>query len=173
MRPLPPGANENSLANLDQTINLPDFADMFTVKGEHKFTDRSSLSGLFIYNQTKEPAASPLSDDKSFLDQSANWLIRHPKVFVVNNTNVLSDTTVVSFRYGYSVFPDGRNCRGGSPGVAKRRRAIGSIAKNEHLFDPRVFVFHDRSGRASRPAMQAHPSNRRTPLHLRFSVSLW
>ncbi len=74
------------------------------------------MSGLFIYNQTKEPAASPVPDELSFLEQGANWLIRHPKVFVVNNTNVLSDTMVVSFRYGYTVFPDGRNCRGGSPG---------------------------------------------------------
>jgi hypothetical protein len=114
--PQPYSTNEDSLANVNTTINLPDFADMFTIKGEHKFTDRSSLSGLFIYNQTKEPAASPVPDELSFLEQGANWLIRHPKVFVVNNTNVLSDTMVVSFRYGYTVFPDGRNCRGGSPG---------------------------------------------------------
>jgi hypothetical protein len=114
--PQPFSTNEDSLANVNTTINLPDFADMFTIKGEHKFNDRSSLSGLFIYNQTKEPAASPVPDDLSFLEQGANWLIRHPKVFVVNNTNVLSDSTVVSFRYGYTVFPDGRNCRGGSPG---------------------------------------------------------
>jgi trimeric autotransporter adhesin len=125
--PLPPSANENSLANLDQTINLPDFADMFTFKGEHKFSDKSSLSGLFIYNQTKEPAASPVPDEKSFLEQGANWLIRHPKVFVLNNTNVLSDTTVVSFRYGYSVFPDGRNCRGGSPGVGCFTDGLASL----------------------------------------------
>ena len=89
---------------------------MFTVKMEHKFGAKTSLSGLFIYNHTQEPAASPLPDSVSFLDQSANWLIRHPKVFVVNNTNVLSDTTVLSLRYGFSIFPDGRNCRGGSPG---------------------------------------------------------
>src|SRR5439155_35955 len=38
-------------------------------------------------------------------------------VFVVNSTNVLSDSTVLSFRYGFSIFPDGRNCRGGSPGA--------------------------------------------------------
>ena len=86
------GSNENSLANVDTTVNLPDFADMVTFKGEHKFTTNSSLSGLFIYNRTKEPAASPVPDDRSFLEQGANWLIRHPKVFVLNNTNVLHFT---------------------------------------------------------------------------------
>jgi hypothetical protein len=100
---------------------------MLTFKGEHKFSDKSSLSGLFIYNQTKEPAASPVPDDISFLEQGANWLIRHPKVFVLNNTNVLSDTMVASFRYGYSVFPDGRNCRGGSPGAGCFTDGIASL----------------------------------------------
>jgi hypothetical protein len=114
--PTPLQSNENSLPNENLTINLPDIADMFTVKMEHKFGAKTSLSGLFIYNHTQEPAASPVPDSVSFLDQSANWLIRHPKVFVVNNTNVLSDTTVLSLRYGFSIFPDGRNCRGGSPG---------------------------------------------------------
>jgi len=47
----------------------------------------------------------------------------------------------------------------GSTGVAKRRCAIGSIAKNEHLCIHQVLVFHDRSDRASRPAAQADPSN--------------
>jgi len=47
----------------------------------------------------------------------------------------------------------------GSTGVAKRRFAIGSIAKNEHLSIHQVLVFHDRSDRASRPAAQAGPSN--------------
>ncbi len=129
--PLPQGSNENSLSNLDTTVNLPDFADMLTFKGEHKFNDSSSLSGLFIYNQTKEPAASPVPDDLSFLEQGANWLIRHPKVFVLNNTNVLSDTLVASFRYGYSVFPDGRNCRGGSPGVGCFSDGLSSLGFNQ------------------------------------------
>src|SRR4029079_12843763 len=128
--PLPQGSNENSLSNVDTTVNLPDFADMLTFKGEHKFNAKSSLSGLFIYNQTKEPAASPVPDEISFLEQGANWLIRHPKVFVLNNTNVLSDTTVVSFRYGYSVFPDGRNCRGGSPGTGCFTDGLAALGFN-------------------------------------------
>ena len=128
--PLPQGSNENSLPNVDTTVNLPDFADMLTFKGEHKFTGKSSLSGLFIYNRTKEPAASPVPDDRSFLEQGANWLIRHPKVFVLNNTNVLSDTLVASFRYGYTVFPDGRNCRGGSPGVGCFTDGLASLGFN-------------------------------------------
>src|SRR5262245_4045073 len=133
--PEPYTANEDSLANVNTTINLPDFADMFTIKGEHKFNDRSSLSGLFIYNQTKEPAASPVPDSLSFLEQGANWLIRHPKVFVINNTNILSDSTVVSFRYGYTVFPDGRNCRGGSPGKGCFADGLASLGFNQSFLN--------------------------------------
>ena len=129
--PQPPSANENSLANVNKTINLPDFADMVTFKGEHKFTDKSSLSGLFIYNQTKEHGGGAVSDDISFLEQAANWLIRHPKVFVLNNTNVLSDTTVASFRYGYTVFPDGRNCRGGTVGKGCFGDGLASLGFNQ------------------------------------------
>jgi hypothetical protein len=129
--PQPPSSNENSLANVNRTINLPDFADMFTVKGEHKFTAKSSLSGLFIYNRTKEHGGGAVSDDISFMEQAANWLIRHPKVFVLNNTNVLSDTLVASFRYGYTVFPDGRNCRGGSVGKGCFADGLASLGFNQ------------------------------------------
>ena len=44
-----------------------------------------------------------------------------------------------------------RSCAG-STGVAKRRGAIGSIGKNEHLVIVGVLVFPDRSDRARRPA---------------------
>jgi trimeric autotransporter adhesin len=129
--PQPLESREDSLANVNKTINLPDFADMFTIKGEHKFTKTSSLSGLFIYNQTKEHGGGAVSDDISFMEQAANWLIRHPKVFVLNNTNVLSDTTVATFRYGYTVFPDGRNCRGGAPGRGCFGDGLGSLGFNQ------------------------------------------
>jgi trimeric autotransporter adhesin len=176
--PLPPGANENSLSNVDTTINLPDFADMLTFKGEHKFTDRSSVSGLFIYNRTKEPAAAPVSDEISFIDQSANWLIRHPKVFVVNNTNVLSDTTVVSFRYGYTVFPDGRNCRGGSPGQGCFTDGIASLGFNptylnaidetaENLFPSVTFQNYSNAGQNLNTA----PIKWESPITLNGAVS--
>ena len=125
--PQPLTPNEDSLANVSKTINLPDFADMFTFKGEHKFSDSASLSGLIIYNQTKEPGGAVVPDEISYFENGANWLIRHPKVFVVNSTNILSDTLVTSFRYGYSVFPDGRNCRGGEPGKGCFTDGIASL----------------------------------------------
>jgi trimeric autotransporter adhesin len=131
--PAPLQSNTNSLPNEATTVNLPDIADMFTIKVEHKFTAKSSLSGLFIYNHTQEPAASPQPDSLSFLDNNANWLIRHPKVFVLNNTNVLSDTAVLSVRYGFTTFPDGRNCRGGSPGTGCFSDGLASLGFSQTL----------------------------------------
>src|SRR5207249_286218 len=39
-------------------------------------------------------------------------------------------TLVASFRYGYTVFPDGRNCRGGSPGVGCFTDGLASLGFN-------------------------------------------
>ena len=38
---------------------------------------------------------------------------------------------VASFRYGYSVFPDGRNCRGGSPGQGCFTDGLASLGFNQ------------------------------------------
>jgi hypothetical protein len=113
--PMPVQENENSLSNYDITQSIQDVGDMWTIKGEHKFTDNWSLSGLYVYNRTIEEGRGNFVEGLEFLDGS-DHLVRHPKVFVLNNTNVLNNTTVLSLRYGYTSFPDGRHCVGGEPG---------------------------------------------------------
>lgn len=113
--PTPAQPNENSLPNDNITQSIQDVGDMWTFKGEHKFTNNWSLSGLYIYNRTIEEGRGNFAKGLSWLDAS-NYLVRHPKVFVLNNTNVLNNTTVLSLRYGYTSFPDGRYCVGGAPG---------------------------------------------------------
>ena len=45
--PIPAQRNEDSLANDNITQSIQDVGDMWTFKGEHKFTDNWSLSGLY------------------------------------------------------------------------------------------------------------------------------
>ena len=59
---------------------------MCTFKGEHKFTDKSSLSGLYIYNKTDEPGSTIMKADKLFMADQDQWfgpLRRRPHVLVV------------------------------------------------------------------------------------------
>ena len=82
---------------------------MFTFKGEHKFTDKSSLSGLYIYNKTDEPGSTIMKADKLFMADQDQWfgpLRRRPHVLVFNSTNVLNDTTVLTLRYGWTTWQD-------------------------------------------------------------------
>src|SRR6266705_1533 len=51
----PMSQNEDGNTNANGTAFVVDKAFMWTFKAEHKFTDKSSLSGLYIYNKTDEP----------------------------------------------------------------------------------------------------------------------
>ena len=124
--PTPAQPNENSLPNDNITQSVQDVGDMWTIKGEHKFTDNWSLSGLYVYNRTIEEGRGPFAEGLSWLDGS-NYLVRHPKVFVLNNTNILNNTTVLSLRYGFTSFPDGRYCVGGAPGQGCFEDGLASL----------------------------------------------
>jgi hypothetical protein len=124
--PDPAQTNENSLPNDNVTQSVHDIGDMWTFKGEHKFTDNWTLSGMFIYNRTIEEGRGTMREGLSWLDGS-NYLERHPKIFVINNTNILNNTTVLSLRYGFTSFPDGRYCVGGQPGSGCFEEGLSSL----------------------------------------------
>jgi hypothetical protein len=116
----PIGTNEDGNTNANGTGFLVDKAQMYTFKGEHKFTDKWSLSGLYIYNKTDEPGTSIMKADKLFMADQDQWfgpLRRRPHVLVLNNTNVLNNTTVLSLRYGFSTWQDSCDAQLFSPGI--------------------------------------------------------
>lgn len=105
----PISSNENNEPNAEATGPIVDAADMFTVKGEHKFSDRWSMSGLYIYNKTDEPGSTIMRPEEWFIASQANFfgpLRRRPHVFVLNNTHIISDSTVLTLRYGFSTWQD-------------------------------------------------------------------
>ena len=112
--------NENNEPNAIGTGFLVDKAQMYTFKGEHKFTDRWSLSGLYIYNKTDEPGTTIMKPDKLFMADQDQWfgpLRRRPHVLVFNNTNILNDTTVLTLRYGWTTWQDSCDKQAFSPGL--------------------------------------------------------
>ena len=116
----PIAANENNLPNAIATGPIVDSADMFTVKAEHKFTDKWSLSGLYIYNKTDEPGSTIMKEDAWYIASQDNFfgpLRRRPHVMVVNNTTILNDTTVLTLRYGWSTWQDSCDKQAFSAGI--------------------------------------------------------
>jgi len=116
----PIAGNENNQPNAIATGPIIDSADMFTVKAEHKFTDKWSLSGLYIYNKTDEPGSTIMKQEQWYIASQANFfgpLRRRPHVAVVNNTNILNDTTVLTLRYGWSTWQDSCDKQAFSAGI--------------------------------------------------------
>jgi trimeric autotransporter adhesin len=83
---------------------LANVADSATFKAEHKFTDNLSLTGLYIYSRTNEPFPVYFQDHPE-LDPGWNVVMRRPKVLALNNTYVMSSTTVLTLRAGWMSFP--------------------------------------------------------------------
>ena len=105
----PINTNENNEPNAEATGPIVDTADMFTVKGEHRFTDTWSMSGLYIYNKTDEPGSTIMKPEHWYIASQENFfgpLRRRPHVFVLNNTNIINDSTVMTLRYGFSTWQD-------------------------------------------------------------------
>jgi hypothetical protein len=116
----PIASNENNLPNAIATGPIVDAADMFTIKMEHKFTDKSSLSGLYIYNKTDEPGSTIMKPDAWYIASQDNFfgpLRRRPHVLVVNSTNVINNTTVLTLRYGWTTWQDACDKQAFSKGV--------------------------------------------------------
>ena len=105
----PMASNEDGDTNANGTAFVVDKAQMFTIKGEHKFTANSSLSGLYIYNKTDEPGSTIMKPEKLFMADQQQWfgpLRRRPHVLVFNSTNVINNTTVLTLRYGWTTWQD-------------------------------------------------------------------
>jgi len=94
-------SNENNQPNAIATGPIVDAADMFTIKGEHKFTDKWSLTASYIYNKTDEPGST----------------IMKPDAWYIASQDIINDTTVLTLRYGWSTWQDACDKQAYSPGV--------------------------------------------------------
>jgi trimeric autotransporter adhesin len=110
--PVPDTNIDNGSANYNRTSLINnEFEQQYTFKVDHKFTDKVSLSGFYLYNRTNEPCANYFGtadqkDPNHFADPNDYLLKRRPQVLALNNTWILSDTSVLTLRYGMTRFPD-------------------------------------------------------------------
>ena len=115
--PLPDSEVDNGSANYTRTSLIKSTGTQeYTGKVEHKFSDKISLTGFYLWNKSDEPCANYFSapgtgfaDQTSpnrFADPGDYLLKRRPWILALNNTWVLNNTTVLALRFGKTDFPD-------------------------------------------------------------------
>jgi hypothetical protein len=155
--PLPNSGNtaiDNGAINYNITSTLDDkFQQEYTFKVEHKFTDKVSLSGFYLYNRTNEPCADYFAQGQSgvnrFADPNDYILARRPKILALNNTWVLSDTSVLALRFGLTRFPDNNTLASAfDPTTLGFASAYGSQINPTYAKFPYVdLIGYDQQGR--------------------------
>src|SRR5205823_3104554 len=121
--PLPDVDVDNGSANYNRVSLINNkFEQEYTFKVEHKFTDKVSLTGFYLYNRTNEPCAnyfgSATQDDPLHVADPLDYLLkRRPQVLALNNTWVLSDNSVMALRFGMTRFPDDQTIADFDPGT--------------------------------------------------------
>ncbi|MGE0812089.1 MAG: TonB-dependent receptor [Vicinamibacterales bacterium] len=100
----------NGQDNFFSTAEINDRAQMYTGKVDHRFSDKISLTGFYLYNKTDEPCANylepGLNGPNRFIDNGDYILRRRVHVLSLNNTWLPSSNTVVTLRYGITKFID-------------------------------------------------------------------
>ena len=109
--PLPQTNIDNGSNNYNATAQINDyFQQEYAVKVEHKFTDKVSLTGFYMYNRTNEPCSNyyyiGLNDPNRFADPGDYILARRPQILAINNTWIPSDNSVLALRFGATRFVD-------------------------------------------------------------------
>ncbi len=99
----------NGSNNFDSIAEINDRAVMYTGKMDHRFSDKVSLAGFYLYNLTNEPCANsvvPQSEPNAFIDRADYILKRRVHVLALNNTWLPGNNTVATLRYGWTKFQD-------------------------------------------------------------------
>ncbi len=83
---------------------------MYTGKGDHRFSDKVSLTGFYLYNKSDEPCANywepGLNGPHRYADPGDYLLLRRVNVLALNNTWIPGNNTVFTARYGFTDFID-------------------------------------------------------------------
>src|SRR5205814_2310550 len=109
--PLPNVNLDNGNTNYNAVAQIVDqFQQEYSGKIEHKFTDKVSLTGFYLYNRTDEPCSNyfepGLNGPNRFADPGDYILKRRPQIVAINNTWVLSNNSVLALRFGWTRFVD-------------------------------------------------------------------
>ncbi len=89
--------------NYAATSTLDDRADQQTFKLDHAFTDWYKASAAYLRYGSREPVADYY---QNIANPGGSLLFRNVDALATNNIFTLSDTTILSVRYGYNTFDD-------------------------------------------------------------------
>ena len=108
--PLPDVNVSNGTNNYTRTAEINNKAQEYSGKVEHKFGDKVSLTGFYLWNHTDEPCSNYFDIGSNgatrFADPNDYLLKRTPQIVAINNTWLLSDNSVLALRYGWTQFVD-------------------------------------------------------------------
>lgn len=85
------------------SASVVDAADQFSFNLQHQFTERNSLSATYMYYDSGEPFPLFYGGPS---DPNSGEIFRQVHFLAANDTWVVSDDTVLSFRYGSFAFTD-------------------------------------------------------------------
>ena len=94
---------DNGGTNYAASDTPRNIGDQFTVKIDHHFSDKVALSGIYLYQYTEEPGVSYFPG-APFAQGGQNNRPIH--VGVINNTYILSSSTVLTLRFGWNTYDD-------------------------------------------------------------------
>jgi hypothetical protein len=83
---------------------INDAAQQGSLKLDHHFNDKVSLSGVYLFQNSSEPDRHFFPD--ALYAYPSYQLDRAINVFVLNNTYILNQNTVATFRFGMNTFED-------------------------------------------------------------------
>jgi hypothetical protein len=107
--PSPTRDVSNGSANFDSTADQTGYAIVSNIKIDHKFTDRVSMSGLYITNKTSRTNENFWERGQGpnrFADPRDGTLDRTLHLVALNNTWLPANNTVFTLRYGYTRLQD-------------------------------------------------------------------
>jgi hypothetical protein len=89
--------------DLSASDNVVDAADQYSLKLDHRFSNRAQLTGTYMYYDSDEPFEQYFGPPA---DVNIGVLFRRVNLLALNQTFIPSDDRVVTFRYGYFSFDD-------------------------------------------------------------------
>ena len=102
--PMPTRNVDDSGGNLPAQDVIKDAAQQGSLKVDHHFGDRIALSGVYLYQNSSEPNRNFFPDAR--YAYPSYQLDRAINVLVLNNTYIISPSTVATFRFGMNTFED-------------------------------------------------------------------
>ena len=102
--PLPASVLATGNGSLPAQDVINDAAQQGSLKLDHHFNDQISLSGVYLFQNSSEPDRHFFPD--ALYAYPSYQLDRAINVFVLNNTYILNQNTVATFRFGMNTFED-------------------------------------------------------------------